>query len=166
VRIPWVPRKGNYPTLIFLLTLGRFVEMLVRHRSTNVTDALARVQPRLANRLRNVMTADQSDSQSSGLSPTEDVNVSQLAIDDELLVRVGEAIPIDGVISKGQSTIDESFLTGESLPVVHLPGERVMAGTINQERPYISKSPRSAQRQWWSALRGCMSMRTPKRWAH
>ena len=106
---------------IFLLTLGRFAVMTVRHRSHSVADALIRVQPRIAHRVRN--------------EAVEDVVVHQLTINDVVLVRVGEAFPADGIIVDGHSSIDESLLTGESLPVNRSMGDKVLAGSINTEAP-------------------------------
>ena len=102
---------------IFLLTLARFVVRSVQHRSHSVTDALVRIQPRIAHRLHDGIL--------------EDVAVNQLIIDDVVQVRAGEAFPVDGIIVNGTSTIDESLLTGESLPVSRAVGETVMAGSIN-----------------------------------
>lgn len=127
------PNAANNPVyfdslsmFIFLLTLGRFVEMVVRHRSNSVTDALARVQPRIAHRILNSTAA---------VAAIEDVNIAQLSAGNEVLVRVGEAVPADGVVVKGCSRFNEALLTGESVPVLRQTKERVMAGTINVEAP-------------------------------
>lgn len=107
---------------IFLLTLGRYVEMLVRHRSNSVSDALVRVQPRIAHRL----CAD---------GGVQAVPVAQLSAGEHVLVRVGESVPADGVIVAGSSRLDEAWLTGESVPVTRHVGAQVMAGTVNIEAP-------------------------------
>ncbi|MES1196212.1 MAG: cation-translocating P-type ATPase, partial [Steroidobacter sp.] len=106
---------------IFLLTLARFVVMTVRHRSQSVTDALVRIQPRIAHRVNQ--------------EAIDDVAVHLLSVDDVVMVRVGEAFPADGEITSGQSTVDESLLTGESLPITRGIGEKVLAGSINVSAP-------------------------------
>ena len=110
---------------IFFLTVARYVEMVARHKSASVTDSLSRLLPVTAHRLT---------SGASGDSIT-DVAVAQLGIDDRLLVRAGEIVPADGEILTGSSSVDESMLTGESLPVARITGDRVAAGTINVESP-------------------------------
>lgn len=106
---------------VFFLSLGRFVEMMVRHRTTEVTDALARQVPATAHRRRNGIV--------------EDVPTAALASEDLIVVRVGETIPADGEIVEGTTSIDESLLTGEAMPVRRSPREQVSAGTRNMEAP-------------------------------
>jgi Cu2+-exporting ATPase len=106
---------------VFFLSLGRFVEMTARHRTGDVTDALARLMPTTAHR-----TAD---------SVTEDVPVSALKVDDRVIVRVGETVPADGVVIEGASKLDESMLSGESLPVSRGVADRLTAGTMNLHAP-------------------------------
>ena len=110
---------------IFFLALGRYVEMTVRHRTGSITDALARLQPKLAHRVVQDASGERH----------EEVPLQALRVGDEVLVRVGEAIPADGRINAGYSTIDESLLTGESLPVSRRSGDTVLAGTVNVEAP-------------------------------
>jgi Cu2+-exporting ATPase len=106
---------------VFFLSLGRFVEMLVRHRTGDVTDALARMLPLTVHRVC--------------ANGTEEVAVSALSINDEVWVRSGETVPADGVVLEGHSRIDEAMLTGESLPVVRAIGSPVAAGTVNLQSP-------------------------------
>ncbi len=106
---------------IFLLTLARFVVMTVRHRSHGVADALVRIQPRVAHRVRQQGVAD--------------VSINQLEINDVVLVRAGETVPVDGIIIAGCSRLDESLLTGESLPVERNESQKVIAGSINVSAP-------------------------------
>ena len=108
---------------VFFLTLGRFVEMTVRHRTTEVTDALARQLPPTAHRMTNGVV--------------DDVPTSALVKEDSIVVRVGETVPADGEISDGQTSIDESLLTGEAIPVHRKTGEQVCAGTRNIEAPFV-----------------------------
>ncbi|MDY6944758.1 MAG: heavy metal translocating P-type ATPase [Pseudomonadota bacterium] len=104
---------------IFFLTLGRFVTMSVRHRTTGIADALARQLPAIAHRI----VANQS----------QDVPLAALNDGDVILVRPGEVVPVDGELLSALARLDESMLTGESLPVRRSAGEQVAAGTINTE---------------------------------
>lgn len=104
---------------IFFVTLGRFVTMSVRHRTMSITDALARQLPAVAHRI---------DS-----NEVQDIPLAALRSGDTILVRPGEVIPVDGELLTETAGLDETMLTGESLPVRRHAGERVAAGTINVE---------------------------------
>jgi P-type Cu2+ transporter len=106
---------------IFFLTLGRFVTMSVRHRTTGVADALARQLPAIAHRIEDVGAVD--------------VPAAKLHRGDVLLVRPGEVAPADGELMDAAAHIDESLLTGESLPVRRQAGERIAAGALNVGAP-------------------------------
>ena len=102
--------------LAFIL-LGRMLEARARGRTSSAIKALLNLRPKTARVVR--------DGQESEV-PLEDVQVG-----DELAVRPGEKIPVDGVILSGQSAIDESMLTGESIPVEKGPNDRVVGGSLN-----------------------------------
>lgn len=106
---------------IFFLTLGRFVQMSVRQHTAGVTDALARQLPSIAHRI------------SAG--GVEDVPVATLRVGDVIQVRRGEVLPADGELIDAEAQLDEAMLTGESLPVRKLSGERLVAGTLNVDNP-------------------------------
>jgi Cu2+-exporting ATPase len=106
---------------IFFLTLGRFVQMSVRQHTAGVTDALARQLPCIAHRV--------------GTDGIEDVLVISLRVGDVIQLRRGEMLPADGELLAAEARIDEAMLTGESLPVRHRMGHRVVAGTINVDGP-------------------------------
>lgn len=106
---------------IFFITLGRLVESAVRHRTASCADALSRHLPAIAHRVRD--------------DGVDDVAISQLAVDDILLVRSGEIVPADGVIHEGNTTVNEALLTGESLPVNRRCADRITAGSINVGAP-------------------------------
>jgi Cu2+-exporting ATPase len=106
---------------IFFLTLGRFVQMSVRQHTAGVTDALARQLPSIAHRV--------------GPNEIDDMPVTSLRIGDVIQVRRGEVLPADGQLLDTEAHIDEAMLTGESLPVRHQVGHRVVAGTINVDGP-------------------------------
>ena len=103
---------------IFFLSLGRYVEMIARHRAGSVADALARLAPVAARRVRG--------------ERVEDVQTIELQRGDELLVRTGEVFAADGVVLEGDGgRVDESMLTGESTPIAKAAGAAVHAGTQN-----------------------------------
>jgi len=110
---------------IFFLTVARYVEMVARHQSTQVSDALGRMLPATAHRF----SSDDPE------APVADVAVSQIVVGDRLLVRTGEVVPADGELTQGCTQVDESMLTGESLPVERTQGDRVTGGTINVGGP-------------------------------
>ncbi|MEY3026186.1 MAG: hypothetical protein RLZZ238_1083 [Planctomycetota bacterium] len=104
--------------LLFLFSLGHGLEHLAMSRARSAVTALAQIAPKQA-RLRH---ADGSESQ---------VPVEQLAVGDFILVRPGERIAADGEVSEGRSAVDQSPITGESMPVDKEPGAGVFAGTLN-----------------------------------
>jgi Cu2+-exporting ATPase len=106
---------------VFFLSLGRYIEMVARHRAGSVADALARLAPVTARRVR------------AGV--TEDVQAVELAVGDELVVRSGEVFAADGVVIEGDGRVDESMLTGESNAVAKPPGTSVHQGTHNLTAP-------------------------------
>ena len=107
---------------VFFLSLGRYVEMVARHRAGSVADALARLAPVTARRVRD----DQ----------VEDVQASELQPGDEMLVRTGEVFAADGVVTEdAEGRVDESMLTGESTAIPKHRGSPVHAGTQNLGAP-------------------------------
>lgn len=107
----------------FFLLAGRFLEMGARHRAGQAAEELVRLLPATATRL-----SDAGD---------ERVPVADLAPGDRVLVRPGESIPADGRVLEGTSSVDESLLTGESLPRLRQPGDPLVGGTVNSESPLI-----------------------------
>lgn len=105
---------------VFFLTLGRFLEMRARHRSIDRTAALSSLLPNTATRI----------SANGGAI----VPVSQLVAGDRVVIRAGDAIPTDGVVVKGASSVDEALLTGEAAPQQKSTGDPVAAGSINLDR--------------------------------
>ena len=110
---------------IFFLTVARWVEMTARHKSTGITESLSRLLPVTAHRVQRGAAGESID----------DVAVAQLKAGDELLVRAGEIIPADGILLDARTRLDESMLTGESVPVARGPGETLAAGTLNIDSP-------------------------------
>jgi P-type Cu2+ transporter len=108
--------------IIGFIILGRTLERQAKHRAATAFDRLLSLQPAIAR----LVSADPARPQAIEI-PVEHVKVGEY-----LQVLPGEKMPADGVIRWGQTTIDESLLTGESLPIVKQAGDVVMAGTVNQ----------------------------------
>jgi len=105
--------------LLFLFALGHAGEHYALDRARNAVGALGKLMPRTAHVKRG--------------ERVEEVPVEQLVVDDVVVVRPGDRVPVDGIIAAGESTIDQSAVTGESVPVTRKPNDEVFAGTINQE---------------------------------
>jgi P-type Cu+ transporter len=104
--------------IIALVLLGRLLESRATSRTGEAIRRLIHLQPTTARLLRN--------------GTERDVPLADVLVGDTLLIRPGESIPVDGTLTDGQSTLDESMLTGESLPVEKIPGATVFAGTLNK----------------------------------
>jgi Cu2+-exporting ATPase len=118
---------------VFILLCGRFVEFGMRRRAAAEWDRLQRIQPATAVRLR--PRPDGSDAE-------ETVPVSTLQVGDEVRVRPGETVPVDGTIVSGASSLNEALMTGESRPVRHEVGHDVIGGSINIESPLRLRTTR------------------------
>jgi Cu2+-exporting ATPase len=105
----------------FFLLTSRYLEMGARHRAGEAAEALVKLLPATATRL---------DATGQQL-----VAVSELRPGDRVLVRPGETIPADGVVREGRSSVDESLLTGESLPRPRGIGDELVGGSVNVESP-------------------------------
>jgi len=105
--------------IIALVLLGERLELAARGRTSAAIRQLLGLAPKTARRIRPDGTE-------------EDVPLSSVAVGDRIRVRPGEKVPVDGRILEGRSTIDESMLTGEPLPVDKEPGDRVVGATVNQ----------------------------------
>lgn len=108
----------------FFLLFGRYVESRARRRSGHSGNALSGVLPISATRLE--------DDGSERILPA-----SELAPDDRVLIKPGHGVPADGVIEEGESSLDESMLTGEYLPVTRRMGDRIIGGSQNMENPLV-----------------------------
>ena len=106
-------------TLIDIMLLGHWVEMKSVLQASSALDKLAALMPDQAHRIVN--------------GQVEDVAVSTLQVGDRLLIRPGEKIPADGIILQGESSVDESLLTGESLPVLKTVDNTLIGGSVNGE---------------------------------
>jgi Cu+-exporting ATPase len=104
--------------IIALILFGRWLEARAKGRASEAIKKLAGLQPRLARVLREEGEVD---------IPVEEVRVGDLVV-----VRPGERIPVDGVVEEGRSSVDESMITGESLPASKAPGNEVIGATLNK----------------------------------
>ena len=102
---------------LFVILVGRYLEAISKRQAVAATQRLLDLQPRVATLLRE--------------GKEEVVPMRAVVVGDTVLVKPGERLPVDGAIVAGQSNLDESMLTGESVPVVKSTGDHVSAGTIN-----------------------------------
>jgi Cu2+-exporting ATPase len=106
--------------LVFLLLGARYLELAARQKAARSLDRLARWSPDVAFRIEE--------------ASTKQVQVHELVAGDRVLVPAGDRVPADGVVLRGISTVDESLLTGESLPLAKAEGAPLIAGSVNLEQ--------------------------------
>nr|WP_249225757.1 heavy metal translocating P-type ATPase [Tardiphaga alba] len=109
-----------------LVLLGQVLELRARNQTSGAIRALLGLAPKSARRI--------------GPSGDEDISFDDIRIGDVLRVRPGEKIPVDGVVRDGRSSVDESMVTGESMPVTKQKGDRVIGGTVNQSGGLVFKA--------------------------
>jgi Cu+-exporting ATPase len=110
-----------------LVLLGQVLELRAREATSGAIKALLQLAPKTA-RLVDNNGAD------------HEVEIDSLKVDDKLRVRPGEKVPVDGVILEGRSALDESLVTGESMPVTKETGGKVIAGTLNQSGSFVMRA--------------------------
>ena len=115
--------------IIALVMLGQVLEIRARERTSGAIKALLGLAPKTARRLRE----DGTD---------EEVPLEEVEVGDRLRVRPGDKIPVDGVVLEGRSTVDESMLTGEPLPVEKTADDKVSGGTVNQSGSFVLRAER------------------------
>jgi Cu+-exporting ATPase len=112
--------------VIALILLGRYMEARAKKQTSAAIKALMGLQAKTARVIR------------GGIE--QDIPVEAVQVDDLVRVRPGEKVPVDGVIAEGRSTLDESMLTGESLPVEKGPGESVIGATLNKTGSFVFRA--------------------------
>ncbi len=110
-----------------LVLLGQMLELRAREATSGAIRALLDLAPKTARRVK----ADGSD---------EETPLDQVAAGDLLRVRPGEKTPVDGEVVEGRSSVDESMITGESMPVTKEPGAKVIGGTLNQTGGFVMRA--------------------------
>ncbi len=105
-------------TIITLILLGKYLEERAKNKTSEAIRVLGELQPRSARVIRQ--------------NEEIELPIEEVRVDDLLLIRPGERIPLDGVVEQGYSAVDESMLTGESMPVEKRPGDPVVGGSINK----------------------------------
>jgi len=111
-----------------LILLGQMIEAMARSRTGQAIKALLGLAAKTAHRVRD--------------NVEQEIPVAEIAKGDVLRVRPGEKIPIDGVIMDGKSNVDESMITGESIPVGKRTGDKVIGATVNQTGSFLMRAER------------------------
>ncbi|WP_324765311.1 copper-translocating P-type ATPase (plasmid) [Sinorhizobium meliloti] len=110
-----------------LVLVGQVLELRAREQTGGAIRALLDLAPKTARRIRN----DGTD---------EDVPLEAVAVGDRLRVRPGEKVPVDGTLVEGRSSVDESMITGESMPVTKALGENLIGGTMNKTGGFVMEA--------------------------
>ena len=110
-----------------LVLLGQVLELRAREQTSGAIRALLDLAPKTARRIR-------ADGQE------EEVALDAIVVGDRLRVRPGEKVPVDGMIVEGRSALDESMVTGESMPVTKQVGDKVIAGTLNTTGSFVMRA--------------------------
>ena len=130
-RVPAMAQHAYFEAaaiIIALINFGSALEMRARGKTSEAIKRLIGLQPKTARVIRD--------------GKEQDIAISEVGLDETLRVRPGERIAVDGVIIDGHSTIDESMLTGEPMPVSKQVGDEVAAGTINKTGSFLFQAKR------------------------
>jgi Cu+-exporting ATPase len=117
--------------IVTLVLLGQVLELRARSRTSSAIRALLDLSPKMAR----VLSDDGSNNE-------RDIPLDQVKTGDRLRVRPGEKIPVDGIVLKGSSAVDESMITGESVPVEKTPASRVIGATVNGKGSLVMRAER------------------------
>lgn len=115
--------------IVALVLLGQVLELQARSRTSSALKALLGLAPKTARVVRHD-------------GREENVPLEQVQVGDQLRVRPGEKIPVDGVVLEGMSAVDESMVTGESIPVEKQPGQKVVGATVNGTGSFVMRTER------------------------
>jgi len=115
--------------IVELVLLGQILELRARSRASGAIRALLRLAPKTARRLEDG-------------GSERDVEIAEVRVGDRLRVRPGEKIPVDGVVVSGASSVDESMVTGEPIPVEKGEGDRVTGATLNGTGGFVMRADR------------------------
>jgi len=117
--------------IIALVNLGSALEMRARGKASEAIRGLLDLRPKVARVVRDGVE--------------QDIPLAQVGLDETLRVRPGERIPVDGVVIDGHSSVDQSMLTGEPMPVEKRPGDEVVGGTLNVAGSFLYRAKRIGQ---------------------
>ncbi len=112
--------------ILTLVLVGQVMELAARERTGDAIRALLNLAPKTARRV-----TDHGD---------EDIPLDAVEVGDRLRVRPGESVPVDGVLLEGRSAVDESMITGESVPLEKTVGEAVTGGTLNKSGSFVMRA--------------------------
>ena len=129
--------------IVTLVLLGQVLELRARSRTGAAIRALLNLAPRTARVLRN-------DSE-------VDIPLDQVHVGDRLRVRPGEKVPVDGVVVEGRSSVDESMITGEAVPIEKTEGTRVLGATVNGSGSFIMRADRVGSETLLAQIVGMVS---------
>ena len=104
--------------IITLILMGRMLEARAKHKASDSIKLLLGLQPKTARIINDKKEIE--------------LAIADVVVNDVVIVRPGERIPVDGVILKGNSSVDESMVSGESIPIDKIPGDKIIGGTINR----------------------------------
>ncbi|MDQ9171599.1 heavy metal translocating P-type ATPase [Oxalobacteraceae bacterium R-40] len=113
--------------IVSLTLLGQILELKARSQTSAAIKSLLGLSPKTARRIR----PDGAE---------EDIPITHVHIGDILRIRPGEKVPVDGIVTEGESALDESMLTGEPIPVTKRPGDKVIGATINSSGSLVMKA--------------------------
>jgi P-type Cu+ transporter len=131
--------------IVLLVLLGQVLELKAREQTSGAIKALLDLAPKRARRRR----ADGSD---------EEVPLEAVVVGDLLRVRPGEAVPVDGEIIEGRSMLDESMITGESMPATKDVGTRVIGGTMNQSGSFVMRAQKVGRETMLAQIVGMVAL--------
>jgi Cu+-exporting ATPase len=114
--------------IVVLVLLGQVLELRARHRTGGAIRALLNLAPPVARRV--------------GSQGDEEIPLDQVRVDDLLRVRPGDKVPVDGTVAEGHSSVEESMITGEPLPVEKTAGDPVIGGTVNTTGSFVMRAER------------------------
>lgn len=112
--------------ILTLITLGKYFEAVSKGKTSMAIQTLVGLAPKMATVLRDGQEVE--------------VPVEEVQVDDLIRVKPGEKVPVDGVVTEGNSTVDESMLTGESIPVSKAVGDEVIGASLNKTGSFILKA--------------------------
>jgi Cu+-exporting ATPase len=112
--------------IITFILLGKYLERRARSRASEAIRGLLTLQPLTARVIRNGVETE--------------VSVSEVQSGDAMIIRPGDRIPVDGTVEKGSTTVDESMVTGESLPVEKTEGDKLVGGTLNRNGSVVMRA--------------------------